>query len=124
MFKKITSVSYLSAGLLIGACVSTAQAAAERYTLDPAHTTVAFLVERIGFAKTLGQFTKISGALSFDQETNAISDLSITVVTSSVGTTNKARDKHVRNKDFLNVKKFPEMTFIAQSATIDTNGTG
>ena len=28
-----------------------------RYTLDPAHTTVAFLIDHVGFAKTLGQFT-------------------------------------------------------------------
>ena len=98
--------------------------AAERYTLDPEHTTVAFLIDHVGYAKTLGLFTDMSGGFSFDQESNTISDIAISVNTASVNSANEARDKHVRSKDFLNVGEYPTMSFNAQSASIDENGVG
>jgi len=98
--------------------------AAEQYTLDPTHTTVAFLIDHVGYAKTLGLFTEVTGTFSFDQSTNTVSDIIVTVGTASVNTANEARDKHVRNADFLNVKEFPEMSFKAATATIDESGSG
>ena len=52
--------------LLVAALGFATGAAAEpaRYELDPAHTTVAFLVEHIGYAKTLGQFLRSSGGFT------------------------------------------------------------
>ena len=110
----------LSLSLLVAA---PAFAATERYSLDPSHTTVAFLIEHIGYAKTLGQFSGVSGSFSYDADSQTVSDINIVVDTKTVSTANKARDKHVRNKDFLNVKKFPEMVFTAQSASL-TDSTG
>jgi polyisoprenoid-binding protein YceI len=98
--------------------------AAERFTLDPTHTTLAFLIDHVGFAKTLGWFTEVSGDFMFDDATGTASEITITVNTASVYSANEARDKHVRNKDFLNVKKFPDMVFTAGSTTIDENGKG
>lgn len=106
------------------AATFSAHSAPERYAIDPEHTTVAFLVDHVGFAKTLGIFTDMSGSLSFDQDTGKVSSLAITVVTSSVNSANEARDKHVRSRDFLNVSEYPEMSFIAGSATIDETGAG
>ncbi len=124
MFKRVIVAAVLAVSVTLTAGTSTAFAAAERYTLDPAHTTVAFMVDHIGFAKTLGWFTEVSGTLSFDQDTSTVSDILITVATESVNTANEARDKHVRNKDFLDVKSHPQMTFSAQSATLDASGAG
>lgn len=115
MLKKIALTLILALG------TSPVFAAAERYKLDPSHTTVAFLIEHIGFAKTLGQFSGVSGSFSFDADTQTVSDINIVVETSTVNSANKARDKHVRNKDFLNVKKYPKMVFTAQSATLTDN---
>lgn len=103
---------------------SNTASAAERFTLDPSHTSLAFLIDHIGFAKTLGWFTEVSGDFMFDAVTNTASDITITVDTVSVYSANKARDKHVRNKDFLNVEKFPDMIFTAGATTIDEDGQG
>lgn len=124
MTKSRLIATVLSVGLLLAGSVSTAKAAAQRYSLDPTHTTVAFLIDHIGYAKTLGLFTDVTGSFSFDQQSNTVSDISITVGTASVNTANEARDKHVRNKDFLHVSKHPEMIFSASSAVIDASGTG
>lgn len=114
----------ISTAFTLLALVFSAHAAPQRYSIDPVHTTVAFLVDHVGFAKTLGIFTEMSGSLSFDPDTNTVSSLLITVATASVNSANEARDKHVRNKDFLNVSEYPEMTFLAESATIDQAGAG
>lgn len=124
MFKMSIARASLCSSLLLAVCFSPSWAAAQRYSLDPEHTTVAFLVDHIGFAKTLGLFTEVSGSLSFDQEAGTVTDIAISVATSSVNTAHEARDKHVRNKDFLNVDAFPQMTFNAASASVGENGVG
>ena len=124
MSRKHISLIAFYAGCLLSTAAATTQAAEQQYNLDPEHTTVAFLVDHVGYAKTLGLFTDVSGVLTFDQETNTVSGIDITVATNSVDSANEARDKHVRSKDFLNVEKFPEMTFRADTATIDASGAG
>jgi polyisoprenoid-binding protein YceI len=101
---------------------TSAMAAPQRYTLDSQHTTVAFLVEHLGFARTLGQFSDVSGGFTYDDETRQVSDVTITVKTDSVQTHNEARDKHLRSKDFLNTKKFPEMIFTSDGAVVQADG--
>jgi polyisoprenoid-binding protein YceI len=111
-----------AAGLTLAAVPVAAETS--RYTLDPAHTTVAFLVEHVGFAKTLGRFTEVQGSFSYDEQSGDLSDVQIVVETASVKSDNKARDKHVRGKDFLNAKKYPQMTFTASGITAGAENTG
>ena len=103
---------------LVAACTLSGETAAEpaRYELDPAHTTVAFLVEHIGYAKTLGQFLRASGGYTFDADTGALSQLRVVVATGSVDTHHEARDGHLKSGDFLDSESHPEMTFIADGA--------
>lgn len=99
-------------------------AAGQRFTLDPGHTTVAFLIDHVGYAKTLGYFSEVSGSFVFDSESNELTDIAVTVQTKSVQTNHEARDKHVRNKDFLDVKNHPTMEFVAPAGVIDETGAG
>ena len=107
-------------GLLTGvfAACATGVAAAEpaRYELDPAHATVAFLVEHVGYAKTLGQFLRASGGYTFDDESGTLSSLRVIVATDSVDTHHEARDRHLKSGDFLDSAAHPEMTFTATGA--------
>ncbi|MES0882846.1 YceI family protein [Roseibium sp. SCP14] len=95
-----------------------------RYELDPEHTTIAFMVDHLGYADTLGLFLTFEGGFTYDLETQNLSDVIITVQTASVESFNKARDGHVRSKDFLNVEAFPVMTFTATSGTPAGETTG
>ncbi|MTI44315.1 polyisoprenoid-binding protein YceI [Roseibium hamelinense] len=110
--------------LPVGIFVAPAYAAPFKYELDPAHTSVAFLVDHLGYAKTLGFFQDVSGSFVYDLETQVLSDVEITVKTASVESFNEARDNHVRNSDFLNVAEFPAMTFTADGGTPSTDTTG
>jgi polyisoprenoid-binding protein YceI len=101
--------------LVAAGLVRVAAAEPARYELDPAHTTIAFLVEHIGYAKTLGQFLRSNGGFTFDDENDMLSELRIVVDTSSVSTHHEARDGHLRSGDFLDTATHPEMTFTADS---------
>jgi polyisoprenoid-binding protein YceI len=113
---RCTKLELLAAFLLIGALPGAAAADPARYELDAAHTTVAFLVEHIGYAKMLGQFRRVSGGYTFDADNGALSALRVVVVTDSVDTHHEERDGHLRSGDFLDTARHPEMTFAAASA--------
>ena len=100
------------------ACGAATAGSAEpaRYELDPDHLTIAFLVEHIGYAKTLGVFRSASGGYTFDEATGTLSAVRVVVVTNSVDTHHEARDRHVTSRDFLNSGTHPTMTFTAESA--------
>lgn len=87
-----------------------------RFELDPEHLTIAFLVEHIGYAKTLGVFRKATGHFSLDEKSGELSDVRIVVDSASVDTAHAARDEHLRKADFLDVRRFPAMVFTAKSA--------
>jgi polyisoprenoid-binding protein YceI len=107
--------SAVAAGLaLVPAAPAIAQAA--RYEIDPDHLTVAFLVDHIGYAKTLGLFRTARGSYSFDESNARLSAVRIEVDTSSVFTNQRKRDDHLKGPDFLNSSEFPRMVFTADTA--------
>ena len=93
-----------------------AQAQAARYEIDPEHLTVAFLVDHIGYAKTLGLFRTARGSYSFDEAGGRLSAVRIEVETASVFSNQRKRDEHLKGPDFLNSNEFPRMVFTADTA--------
>lgn len=87
-----------------------------KYEIDPDHLSIGFLVDHIGYAKTLGMFRKASGSFTFDEQTGELSEVRVVIDTASVFTNHKKRDDHLRNADFLNSVEYPEMVFIASGA--------
>jgi polyisoprenoid-binding protein YceI len=96
--------------------MSAAHAQAARYELDPDHTTVAFLVDHIGYAKILGLFRSARGSYRFDEATATLSEVRVEVETASVFSNQRKRDDHLKGPDFLNSGEFPKMVFTASSA--------
>jgi polyisoprenoid-binding protein YceI len=93
-----------------------AQPQPARYQIDPDHLTVAFLVDHIGYAKTLGMFRTASGSYSFDEAAGKLSNVRIEVETASVFSNQRKRDEHLKGPDFLNSSEFPRMVFTADTA--------
>jgi polyisoprenoid-binding protein YceI len=104
----------LGASLLCGAHAISAEPA--RYELDPEHLTIAFLVEHIGYAKTLGAFREANGGFTFDDTAGTLSAVRVVVTTASVDTAHEARDRHLTSGDFLDSAAHPEMIFTATGA--------
>lgn len=99
----------------VGAAVD-ADAAPQRYRIDPEHLTVAFLVDHAGFAKVLGRFLEAQGAFVFDEAAGELSDVNVVVATDSITTQHDERDDHLRGEDFLDTDRYGEMVFTADRA--------
>ena len=91
---------------------STIVANENNYVIDDSHFSIGFLVEHAGYAKTLGLFKQIEGKYTYDQSLNLVKNLVMTINTDSVFTNHDKRDAHLRSPDFLDVEKFPTMTFM------------
>ena len=96
-------------------------ASEDEYVIDKSHFSVGFLVEHVGYAKTLGMFKDIDGSYIHDVTNKKINDIKIVIKTSSVFTNDEKRDEHLMSPDFLYVEKYPEMVFEATGIKIDDN---
>jgi polyisoprenoid-binding protein YceI len=104
--------------VLAAAAALPAPAAAEprRYVIDPAHTSIGFMVMHIGFARTLGIFREAEGSFVFDETVPAVQDIQATIKAASVFTNHDKRDDHIRNADFLDAAQHPTITFKGREA--------
>jgi len=114
----------LTTTALLALLSGTAHAEMATYELDPDHTTVYFTVMHVGYAKTLGLFTTVSGTFMYDAETQELGDVSVNIDAASLESFNAARDNHLRKGDFLDVENHPAITFTASGgvAASDTSG--
>lgn len=88
------------------------------YTLDPAHTQVAFSLDRLGFNHVLGQFDTVSGEIVLDEANPAASSVRATVQIGSISTGNATRDEHLRAERWLNAAAFPTAEFRSTAVRI------
>lgn len=98
----------------------TAADAADKYIFDPVHTQVLFSVSHLGFSHSHGRFLKFDGNFTFDEQAPETSSVEVTINTDSLDLGSDEWNAHVKGKDFLNVEKFPQMTF--KSAKIEKTG--
>ncbi|MFN8452363.1 MAG: YceI family protein [Anaerolineae bacterium] len=81
------------------------------WKFDPAHTTVSFSARHMMVTTVRGQFAAPTGVLVFDPENPAASSVEATIDTTTLSSGVADRDKHLRSADFLEVDKFPTITF-------------
>lgn len=90
---------------------------AEEYRIDTegAHASINFKIKHLGYSWLTGRFNQFHGTFSYDVKKPHESKIELTVKTASVDSNHAERDKHLRGKKFLHVKKFPEAVFISNS---------
>jgi polyisoprenoid-binding protein YceI len=80
------------------------------YEIDPAHTRLGFAVRHM-VTNVHGHFTRFAGRLEIAGTDLEASGAELTVVPASISTSNADRDTHLRSADFLDVDRYPTMTF-------------
>ena len=86
-------------------------AAPETYVIDDEHFSMAFEVMHIGYAPVMGMFREVEGQFEYDEEEKQLTSGKLTFRSKSVFTNHDKRDDHLRKDDFLDSKKFPDITF-------------
>ena len=95
--------------------------AADTYNFDKAHTRIGFTAQHLVISSVDGRFKDFDGVIVVDPDITK-SSVKITIKTASVDTDNESRDNDLRNSEFLDVAKFPEMTFVSDK--IEKRGDG
>ena len=93
------------------AMAATAAAQAGNWKIDPMHTSAQFSVRHLGVSTVRGAFTKVSGSATFDPADASKTALDATIEAASVDTRVEMRDNDLRSPNFLDVQKFPSITF-------------
>jgi polyisoprenoid-binding protein YceI len=96
--------------------------AQDTWQLDPAHCSAQFSVRHLGISTVRGAFTKLTGAVQYDPAAPGKSSLEATIDATSVDTRVEMRDNDLRSPNFLDVQKYPTITF--QSKKVEAAGAG
>jgi polyisoprenoid-binding protein YceI len=73
-------------------------------------------------ANVKGQFSKVSGDLFLDEANLANSNVDVSIEAASIHTRDEQRDAHLKSPDFLDVEKFPTLTFKSKAIHIVRDG--
>jgi polyisoprenoid-binding protein YceI len=85
-----------------------------QWTLDPTHSLVGFSAKHMVITTVRGRFNEVKGTLELDRENPARSRVSVEIPTATIDTGVKQRDDHLRGGDFLEVEKYPAITFVSR----------
>ena len=96
--------------------LATPQVAVSTWNLDAAHSVAEFKVKHMMISNVKGQFTKLTGALKFDDQDITKSSVEASIDAASIHTGDAQRDAHLKSADFFDVEKFPTLNF--KSTTI------
>jgi polyisoprenoid-binding protein YceI len=84
-----------------------------RWLLDPHASHARFVASTLaGLVKTRGRFRALSGDLVVD---HAHAAGALVIDSSSIDTGNRIRDRHLRSRDFFDVKRHPQLRYEAHS---------
>ncbi len=89
--------------------------ASERWNIDTARSSVGFTVRHLVVSKVHGKFARWSGTFTFDESSPSASSAEAEIEVASVETGDAERDNFLRTDEFLDIARFPRMTFKSSS---------
>jgi polyisoprenoid-binding protein YceI len=92
------------------------------WKFDPMHTQVEFSAKHLGMMTVRGHFAEVTAGGHIDPEHPEKTTVEATINTASIRTHNERRDSDLRSSNFLEIDKYPTMTF--KSTKIERVGDG
>ena len=90
------------------------------WQLDPYHTQVEFSAKHLGMMTVRGYFDEVGATADIDPDRPEAASVEVTISTASIRTNNGVRDNDLRSSNFLEVDKFPVITF--KSTAVEPSG--
>ena len=81
------------------------------WNIDPYHTQVEFAAKHFGMMTVRGRFNDVSAKGTIDPNNPAASSVEVTIDVASLNTHNAQRDNDLRSSNFLELDKYPTITF-------------
>jgi len=90
------------------------------WKIDPAHTVAEFKVKHMMIANVKGTIKGITGDLTEHSTDSSLSFIEATLDVSTLNTGEPQRDAHLKSPDFLDLEKYPTITF--KSTQVERKG--
>ena len=90
------------------------------WTFDPLHTQVEFSAKHFGMMTVRGHFAEVTATGDLYPDQPERSKVDVTIRTASIRTHNEQRDNDLRSSYFLEIEKYPTITF--KSTKIEKKG--
>ena len=90
------------------------------WEIDRTHSQVGFVARHMMVSKVRGRFSDFAGTIHIADDPTE-SSVEATINTESIDTGDPNRDAHVRSADFLDVERYPTITFKAEGP-VQTSG--
>ncbi len=91
-----------------------------KWTFEPGHTAVEYCVRHMMVTWVRGHFKDVHGKLEFDPENPRDFSVEVTIDAKGIWSGEPDRDDHLRSADFLDVDKFPVITFKGNKVEINS----
>jgi len=98
------------------------QSAVTTWNLDPVHSVAEFKVKHMMISNVKGQFTTLGGVMTLDEADMTRSHVDVSIEAASIHTREPQRDAHLKSADFLDVEKFPTLTYKSTRVTRNPDG--
>ena len=95
---------------------------ADSWQIDPMHTSVEFTVRHMMISNIKGVFEKTSGTVTVEGSDPTSAKIDATIDASSIDTRVDRRDEDLKSPNFLDVAKYPTITF--KSTKVEAAGEG
>jgi polyisoprenoid-binding protein YceI len=101
---------------------TTPQTVVSTWNIDAAHSVAEFKVKHMMISNVKGQFTRVSGVLNLNEADVAQSEVEAHIDAASISTGDDQRDGHLKTAEFLDVEKFPTLSFKSDRIAQTGNG--
>lgn len=108
--------------LIVLTCAASCAAELQTWQVDPAHSASQFSVRHMGISTVRGVFEKTAGTVVYDPGDPTKTQIDVTIDSSSVNTRVQMRDNDLRSPNFLDVAKYPAITFKSKRTEIEGPG--
>lgn len=92
-------------------------AASEIFNIDPDHSFVTWHINHFGFSNPSGKWS-FKGRLTLDEKNPNESKINVVINTANPITGIPKLDEHLKDKDFFDVKKYPNTTFVSNKVDV------
>jgi polyisoprenoid-binding protein YceI len=92
------------------------------WNIDPVHSHAEFKVRHMMISNVKGEFKGIKGDLKLNDADSTRSAVEISIDTTTINTGEAQRDGHLKSPDFLDVEKFPTLTFKSTRVAASKSG--
>src|SRR3954470_17528445 len=85
--------------------------ATTKWLVDPTHSELGFKIKHLMISSVSGSLKSFQAEVETQGEDFTTAQISLSGDMASISTNNEQRDAHLRNSDFFEVEKYPELKF-------------